>query len=136
LLQLVLEYLEHCKEEGVINNNGIPRMVGNYFKEMSMIIFESGRILKPGGAFVMVNDNVRYEGAHLPVDLILSEFAQRAGFEVEKIWVLPKGKGNSSQQMGKHGRQEMRKCVYVWRKLKVTKAERASQSKKPAVPAR
>ena len=25
-------------------------------------------------------------------------------------------KGNSSQQMGAHGRQELRKCVYVWRK--------------------
>jgi len=30
--------------------------------------------------------------------------------------VLPNGKGNSSQQMGEHGREELRKCVYVWRK--------------------
>lgn len=41
-------------------------------------------------------------------------FAQ-AGFEVETIWVLPVGKDNSSQQMGKHGRDELRKCLYVWR---------------------
>ncbi len=64
----------------------------------------------------MVNDNVRYQGAHLPVDLILSDFAQAAGLDVETIWVLPRGKGNSSQQMARHGRQELRKCVYVWRK--------------------
>ena len=51
----------------------------------------------------------------MPVDLILSDFAEHAGFEVETIWVLPVGKGNSSQQMGKHGRDELRKCVYVWR---------------------
>ena len=63
----------------------------------------------------MVNDNVRYQGATIPVDLILSDIARRAGFEVEEIWVLPVGKGNSSQQMGKHGRKEIRKCVYVWR---------------------
>jgi DNA modification methylase len=130
LLQLVLEYLGHCKSEGTLNNNGIPRMISNYFKEMSMVIFECGRILKPDAAFIMVNDNVRYQGAHLPVDLILSDFAHKAEFEVEKIWVLPKGKGNSSQQMGRHGRQEMRKCVYVWRKLSKTKAEQSSRTRK------
>ena len=37
-------------------------------------------------------------------------------FEIEKIFVLPKGKGNSSQQMGNYGRTEIRKCVYLWRK--------------------
>ena len=51
----------------------------------------------------MVNDNVRYQGAHVPVDLILSDFAEQAGFDVEAIWVLPIGKGNSSQQMGLSG---------------------------------
>jgi hypothetical protein len=30
--------------------------------------------------------------------------------------VLPNGKGNSSQQMGAHGRDVLRKCVYIWRK--------------------
>jgi len=38
------------------------------------------------------------------------------GFSVEHILVLPDGKGNSSQQMGEHGRESLRKCVYVWRK--------------------
>ena len=71
----------------------------------------------------MVNDNVRYQGAHVPVDLLLSDFAERVGFDVETIWVLPRGKGNSSQQMGVHGREEIRKCVYIWRKA--TKAKRA-----------
>ena len=68
------------------------------------------------GPFVMVNDNVRYQGISIPVDLILSDIAQKAGLSLEVIWVLPKGKGNSSQQMGTHGRQETRKCVYVWRR--------------------
>ena len=90
-------------------------MVRHYFEEMALVIFECARLLKPGAPLVMVNDNVRYQGAHIPVDLILSDFAQKAGLLVEKIWVLPRGKGNSSQQMGLHGRQEIRKCVYVWR---------------------
>ena len=91
-------------------------MVKNYFKEMAMIIFEIVRLLKPNAPFVMVNDNVRYQGIHIPVDLILSDFARNAGLEIEKIWVLPQGKANSSQQMGIHGREELRKCVYIWRK--------------------
>lgn len=116
MLQRVLNYLEVCRLDKTINNNGIPRMVRNYFAELALVIFESARLLKPGAPLVMVNDNVRYVGAHLPVDLILSDFAQQAGFAVEAIWVLPRGKGNSSQQMGLHGREEVRKCVYVWRK--------------------
>jgi hypothetical protein len=64
----------------------------------------------------MVNDNVRYAGASVSVDIILSEIAERLGFETEHILVLPNGKGNSSQQMGAHGREALRKCVYVWRK--------------------
>lgn len=116
-LQAIIKYLEEKKNNKELNNPGIVRMVKNYFYETSLIIFESARILKKGAPFVMVNDNVRYAGANIPVDLILSDIAQKAGFDVEKIWVLPIGKGNSSQQMGAHGREELRKCVYVWRKL-------------------
>ncbi len=128
LLQQIFDYLNACRAAGELNNNGIPRMVENYFKEMAMVIFECCRLLKPGKPLVMVNDNVRYQGAHLPVDLILSDFARHAGFDVDTIWVLPRGKGNSSQQMGRHGRQELRKCVYIWRKR--------SRSKLNARPAR
>ena len=63
----------------------------------------------------MVNDNVQY-AIEVPVDLILSDFAEEHGLRTDKIWVLPKGKGNASQQMGVHGRNEIRKCVYVWEK--------------------
>ena len=130
VLSLILEYLEACRRDKTINNTGIPRMVRNYFAESALVIFESARLLKPGAPFVMVNDNVRYQGAHVPVDLILSDIAEQAGFEVEAIWVLPRGKGNSSQQMGLHGREEIRKCVYVWRKPKRRKS--TSRTRKPA----
>ncbi len=116
-LQTIIKYLDEKKDNKELNNPGIARMVKNYFYETALIIFECARLLKSGAPFVMVNDNVRYAGANIPVDLILSDIAQGAGFDVEKIWVLPTGKGNSSQQMGIHGREELRKCVYVWRKL-------------------
>jgi site-specific DNA-methyltransferase (cytosine-N4-specific) len=116
-LQTILEYLKEKKDNKELNNPGILRMIKNYFYESSLVIFECARLLKKGAYFVMVNDNVRYAGANIPVDLILSDIAQGAGFEVEKIWILPIGKGNSSQQMGAHGREELRKCIYIWKKL-------------------
>jgi hypothetical protein len=115
-LQAILKYLEDQKAQGKLNNNGIPRMVRGYFYEMACVISECLRVLKRGAPLVMVNDNVRYAGASISVDLILSDIAERLGLDVEKIFVLPNGKGNSSQQMGAHGRAPLRKCIYVWRK--------------------
>lgn len=116
LLQAILEYLENQKARGALNNNGIPRMVRGYFDEMACVVAECARVLKPNAPLFMVNDNVRYAGASISVDMILSDIAEKLGFRVESILVLPNGKGNSSQQMGQHGRETLRKCVYVWRK--------------------
>ena len=116
LLQAILSYLDSQRELELLNNVGIPRMVRGYFYEMACVIVECARVLKPGAPLLMVNDNVRYAGASISVDLILSDIAQKLGFTVESILALPNGKGNSSQQMGAHGREPLRKCVYVWRK--------------------
>jgi len=115
-LQLIIEYLEYKKSNKELNNSGIPRMVKGYFYEMACVIMECYKILKGNGVMFMVNDNVRYAGASLSVDLILLKIAEDIGFEIKNILTLPNGKGNSSQQMGLHGREVLRKCVYVWRK--------------------
>ncbi len=116
LLQAIIRFLFNQRAGGHLNNTGIPRMVRGYFYEMACVIAECSRVLRSGAPMLMVNDNVRYAGVEIPVDLILSSIAERLGFEVESILVLPNGKGNSSQQMGAHGRVALRKCVYVWRK--------------------
>ena len=108
--------LRQARDRGELSNNNVPDLVENYFFEMAQVVFELARVLKRGGRVIMVNDNVRYQGEEVPVDLFLSDFAESASLTTEKIWVLPKGKGNSSQQMGRWGRQELRKCVYLWRK--------------------
>jgi DNA modification methylase len=108
--------LEELKVQGKLNNKGIARMVKNYFLEMCFVIYELSRTVKSQGYIALVNDNVRYGGQEIPVDLILSEFASCFDMEIERIFVLLQGKGNSSQQMGEHGRTEVRKCIYLWRK--------------------
>lgn len=116
LLSEILSYLHAMKSNKALNNNGIPRMVKGYFYEMACVIQECFRVLREGGMMFMVNDNVRYAGASIPVDLMLSKIAEDIGFTIENILFLPQAKGNSSQQMGVHGRDALRKCVYVWRK--------------------
>ena len=116
ILAPILDYLWKQKSAGKLNNNGIPRMIEGYFIEMACVIYECQRVLRPGGKMAMINDNVRYAGIPIPVDLVLSDIAIHCGFSVDNIMVLPTGKGNSSQQMGEHGRTPLRKCVYVWRK--------------------
>ena len=116
LLQVILGYLDYKKEKKELNNSGIARMVRGYFYEMACVVQECYRTLEKNSYMFMVNDNVRYAGVAISVDMILSRIAEELGFEVENILVLPQGKGNSSQQMGRHGREALRKCVYVWRK--------------------
>ena len=100
-----------------LSNRNVISLVENYFTEMALVVSELARLVTPSGSVFMVNDNVRYHGQEIPVDLILSDFAEQSGFRCEAIWTLGRGKGNSSQQMGRFGRQEMRKCVYYWRKI-------------------
>jgi len=112
----VLAILREARDKRLLNNSNIPALLENYLFEMNLVLWEWARILKPGGTVFMVNDNVQYQGEEVPIDLILSDLAETAGLRVEKIWSLHRGKGNSSQQMGKHGRTEIRKCVYYWSK--------------------
>jgi hypothetical protein len=116
LLQAILSFLEDQNSQHLLNNTGIPRMVRGYFYEMACVISECSRIMKKNALMFMVNDNVRYAGASISVDMILSDMAEKVDLQVENILVLPDGKGNSSQQMGVHGLEPLRKCVYVWRK--------------------
>jgi DNA modification methylase len=112
----ILASLRFAAKRGDLPNANVIGLVENYFLEMAVVIFQLYRVLKPGGTVFMVNDNVQYSGEEVPVDLLLSQIAEQRGFVVDRIWVLPKGKGNASQQMGKYGRREIRKCVYQWRK--------------------
>ena len=116
LLSAIDSYLEDQRERGELNNGGIPRMVRGYFVELACVIAELARVLKPGGRVFLVNDNVRYAGVSIPVDLILSDIAGTLGLDTEEIRVLPRLKGNSSQQMGRFEREPLRKCIYIWRK--------------------
>jgi len=113
----VREVVDILKEKGkALNNPRIPLMLTGYFVDMQKAIREWARVLAKGAKVSLVVDNVRFEGELLPVDLVLSEMAEEAGFEVQEI-IVARYKGNSSQQMGKYGRVPVRESIVVWRKL-------------------
>ncbi|MEZ4524994.1 MAG: hypothetical protein R2941_03630 [Desulfobacterales bacterium] len=82
-----------------MNNSGIPRMVKGYFYELACVIQECSRILKNGGVMFMVNDNVRYAGAGVSADLILSEIAEHR-VAVENILVCQTEKAAAVSRWG------------------------------------
>ncbi len=105
----VIEALSRKK----LNNPKIPDMITAYFVDMQKVINEWYRVLAPGAKVAMVVDNVRFEGEMIPVDLILSEMAEKVGFDVKEI-IVARYKGNSSQQMKKYGRVPVRESIVVW----------------------
>ncbi|NES05400.1 MAG: hypothetical protein F6K22_22820 [Okeania sp. SIO2F4] len=113
---VIAEIVDILRQQGkVLNNPRIPDMLVGYFVDMSLVIKEWSRVLTSGAKVAMVVDNVRFAGELVPVDLILSEMAEKVGFKVEKI-IVARYKGNSSQQMGKYGRIPVRESIVIWQK--------------------
>jgi len=103
-------------KQGDINNRGILAMIDQYFTELTFVFAELYRVCRSGARVIFVNDNVRYAGEIIPVDTLSTNLAEQFGFIPQKIYVLPQRKGNSSQQMGKFGREALRKSITVWEK--------------------
>ncbi len=105
----VVEILSRKK----LNNPKIPDMITAYFVDMQKVIREWYKVCAPGAKVAVVVDNVRFEGEMIPVDLILSDMAEKSGFEVKEV-IVARYKGNSSQQMRKYGRIPVRESIVVW----------------------
>lgn len=97
-----------------VDRNRIPPMLRGYFLDMHLVLAEVRRILKPHGRAAFVVGNARYVGIALEVDTYLALIGQSLGFQVEHIFVARR-RGNSAQQMGKHGREPQRESIIVFR---------------------
>ena len=116
VFQEVNEALRIRWERGEINNRGILSMVEGYFIELAFVFAEVLRTCQPGAHVAFVNDNVRYGGEVIPVDLLTTHLAEQLGYEPQIVYVLPNRKGNSSQQMKRFGREALRKSITIWKK--------------------
>ena len=116
VLNEILEALRMRNVNGEINNKGVISMVEGYFSELAFVFAELYRVCKSGARVAFVNDNVRYAGEVIPVDYLTTMFAESLGFVPEVIYTLKQQKGNSSQQMKRYGKVNLRKSITVWRR--------------------
>lgn len=115
-LQEINDAMRLRQERGEINNKGVLTLIEQYFTELAFVFAELYRVCKSGAYVAFVNDNVRYAGEIIPVDMLCTELAESVGFAPTRVYVLPQRKGNSSQQMGKYGREALRKSITIWQK--------------------
>jgi len=95
-----------------LNNPRIPIMIKGYFEDMNQVFRQMALVCHPGAKIALVVANARFHGELIPVDLLLSELAVDAGFDLERI-IITRYKGNSSQQMGRFGRVPVRESIVV-----------------------
>jgi len=110
----LIEVLNNLKGKK-LNNPRIPIMIKGYFEDMNLAIKELYKVCRPRARVALVVGNARFHGELIPVDLLLSELAVDAGFEVKQV-IVARYKGNSSQQMGRYGRVPVRESISIWRK--------------------
>lgn len=97
------------------NNAKIPHMIAGYFEDLYTTLEKTYSVLKKGGKCAFVVGNSRWGGVVVPVDHLLSHYAEEIGFKVEKILVT-RLKGNSPQQMRAFGKIPMRESIVILKK--------------------
>lgn len=93
----------------------VERFLRGYFEDLYLTLVETERILRPGGKVAYVVGNVRHAGVMFEVDMITADLCRQAGLEFEATWVI-RTRGNSAQQMGRHGRHPSRESVVLMSK--------------------
>ena len=97
------------------NNPKIPHMIAGYFEDLSKVLQELYRVLKPGGAAAFVVANSRWGGIVVPLDHLLFKISELHGFIPEKL-IITRMKGNSPQQMKRYGKIAVRESIVIFKK--------------------
>jgi tRNA G10 N-methylase Trm11 len=97
------------------NDRRVARMLDGYFLDMFLCLSEVNRVCRPGARAAFVVGNAQYSGIPLLVDEYTADAGEQAGLECERI-VAVRHRGNSAQQMGRHGRSPSRESIVVFRK--------------------
>ena len=90
-------------------------MLRGYFEDMYLTLKALAPRLRSGALCAFVVGNVRHAGIMVPVDEILHEIGEQAGYILEETWVA-RIRNNSAQQMGRFGREPARESIVFLRK--------------------
>ena len=107
LYQDCISNIQACAEN--LWNPRIPKMVQAYFEDMEMILQGLRRKANDNASVWLVVSTSAYAGVEVPVDLILAEIGQRAGWFLREVGALRYLR--SSSQHVKHVEEKDRKSV-------------------------
>lgn len=93
----------------------VEAMLRGYFVDMFICLRECYRVCRTGAKLAFVLGNAQYNGIQFPVDMITAEIGESVGLVCDKI-IVARYRGNSAQQMSKHGRMPSRESVVVFEK--------------------
>ena len=103
--------LGRLSREGV--DSRVCRMLDGYFKDIYRCLREARRVCRRGARLAFVVGNVQYGGHSIPVDELTAELGARAGLRCKRMCVA-RYRGNSAQQMRKHGRRPSRETIVLF----------------------
>jgi tRNA G10 N-methylase Trm11 len=105
----------------------VPRMLRGYFEDLYTTLRSMRDRLKLGARLAFVVGNVRHAGVMIPVDELLAEVGQQAGYRWTETWLI-RLRGNSAQQMGRYGRIPARESVVFFEKIGRTRTGRRTNA--------
>ncbi len=111
ILPIIKELLKALEGRHYSNPKNLDMIVG-YFSDMSRVIMEISRVIKPGGVIALVVGNCCWSGVLIEVDKILATLAKSQGLEVREIRVA-RYKLNSAQQIAKYGKKYVRESILI-----------------------
>ena len=98
-----------------VGDTRIKRMLEGYFLDMYLCLSEVARVSRGGARVAVVVGNAQYSGRPVVVDEFTAEVGEQAGLKCTEIRTV-RWRGNSAQQMGKHGRNPSRESVVIFEK--------------------
>lgn len=105
--------LEDCVRD--LEDDRIRRMLRGYFLDMYLCLREVVRVCRDGAMAAFVVGNARYGGNVVLVDEFTAELGEQAGLVCREIRAV-RWRGNSAQQMGRHGRVASRESIVIFEK--------------------
>jgi SAM-dependent methyltransferase len=80
--EAVAESADALEAAGQMKLAGVVR---DYFHDLSQVLAECRRVMRPGGVAWFVVGGARIKDVYLPADLIVAELAESSGFEIQSI---------------------------------------------------
>jgi hypothetical protein len=118
--------INELRQSGSLWDPRIPKMVQAYFEDMDKILRQLRlRALKNASVWIVVSTSA-YGGVQVPVDLILAEIGERAGWALREVGVLRHLR--SSSQHVKHVNDVERKSVPLRESVVILDAKPAANA--------